>query len=70
VKHEDQEYVIIFEVCVEKNANRRERILREFFNFRSEKLVMVVMARVSVFIPHANHNANPLFHVLIMISEY
>ena len=36
VKHEDQEYVIIFEVCVKEMKNRRERILREFLNSRSE----------------------------------
>ena len=36
VKHEDQEYVIIFEACVEKNQIQRERGLREFLNSRSE----------------------------------
>ena len=52
-----------------KNANRRERNFGEFLEFLSQKLVMVVMARVLVFILHANHNANPLFHLLIKISE-
>ena len=48
---------------------RRERKLREFLISRSEKLVMVVMARVSVFILRANDTENQIRPSLNMISE-
>lgn len=71
VKHEDQYYARIFELYVKKMRIRSERKFErilEFFDLKSS--VIPVMIRVWPFILHANDHANPLFHVLIMISEY
>ena len=69
MKHEDQEYAMIFENCVKEMQIRRERVLREFLNSRSEMVVMAVMIRVSLFIFLANNTVNHFSHSLIMISE-
>ena len=69
MKHQEPEYAKRFENYVEKMENRRERKLREFLIFRSEMLVMVVMARVLVFILHVYDAENKIRPSLNMISE-
>jgi hypothetical protein len=46
VNDDDQEYAIIFGVCVEKIKIRRERNLREFLEFDLKWFCYAVMIRV------------------------
>jgi hypothetical protein len=70
MKDEDQESAKIFELCVKKIQIRSERKFDRILDFDLKWFCYSVKIRVSLFICLANDHANPLFHVLIMISEY